>query len=244
MANPIYSMNTKNVFLHKTCRSPQENTLLKRLSKESQARVFPNLEFVKLKSSTCLCEPGCQIRHAYFPIDTVVSLRCETFEGGSSEVASVGMDGMVGISHYLGGGSTINRAIVLNDGFAYRILAKSLMEEFNRHTSMLDVLLRYGVEFMSQTAQIAMCNRYHSIEQQLCRWLLLYHDRTLSHSMLITHEVIALLLGVRREGVSLAASTLQRRGAIQYRRGRVEILDRKSLEKSCCECYGNMRCSC
>jgi CRP-like cAMP-binding protein len=184
-----------------------------------------------------LYESGGKLAHVYFPTTSVVSLHYLLENGGSSEIAGVGNEGVLGISLFMGGDSTPSRAIVQTGGFGYRLPARILMEEFNRASAVMRLLLRYTQALMTQMSQTAVCNRHHSVEQQLCRWLLLTLDRLPTNELTMTQELIANMLGVRREGVTEAAGRLQARGFISYRRGHITVLDRKGLEQNVCECY-------
>ena len=185
-----------------------------------------------------LYEPGTQLRHAYFPTTSIVSLHYVMETGASSETAGVGNEGVVGISLFMGGETTSSSAVVQTSGHAYRLERHLLKQEFERAGLFQRLLLRYTQALMTQTAQTAACNRHHSVEQQLCRWLLLTLDRVSSRELVITQELIAGMLGVRREGVTEAAGKLQRAGFISYRRGHIAVLDRLGLETHACECYG------
>ena len=186
---------------------------------------------------TVLYESGDTLRYAYFPIDSIVSLLYVMEDGASAEISVVGNEGVIGVSLFLAGETTPSRAIVQSAGFAYRLRGKRLKEEFNRHGQMLHALLRYTQALITQMAQTAVCNRHHSIDQQLCRWLLLSLDRLPSNQLTMTQELIANMLGVRREGVTDAAGKLQTLGVIEYTRGHIFVLDRPKLEELCCECY-------
>ena len=237
MTAHTHNLTTPKGSFHNIFRKPTENRLLSELPEDVQQRLFPNLEFVELELGQVVCESGSKLRHVFFPVDSIVSLLYVTKTGASAEIAVVGRDGMVGVSQYLGGGSTTSRAVVQSEGFAYRLLGQRLMEEFNRHGALLNLLLRYSQTLLTQTAQTAVCNRHHTIEQQLCRWLLLSIDRLPSPHLVMTQELIANMLGVRREGVTQAAGNLQKLGIIHYKRGHIEVIDRHLLEKTCCECY-------
>ena len=175
--------------------------------------------------------------HVYFPTTAIISLLYVTEDGGSAEIAIVGNEGMVGIAIFMGGGTMPNVAVVQSAGFAYRLKAKELQQEFNRSLPMRHLLLRYTQALLTQMAQTAVCNRHHSIEQQLCRWLLLSFDRLPSNELIMTQELISNMLGVRREGITDAARKLQSAGLIEYHRGRITLLDRQGLEDNVCECY-------
>lgn len=184
-----------------------------------------------------LYEPGDAMRHVYFPTDCIVSLLYVMESGASAEIAVVGNEGLIGVSLFMGGESTPSRAIVQSAGTAYRLLGQRIKDEFGRHGEMLLLMLRYTQSLITQMAQTAVCNRHHSVDQQLCRWLLLSLDRLPSNQLTMTQELIANMLGVRREGVTDAAGKLQKLGVIEYNRGRITILDRPKLEKLSCECY-------
>ncbi|MEO8120284.1 MAG: Crp/Fnr family transcriptional regulator, partial [Rhodoferax sp.] len=185
-----------------------------------------------------LYEPGSQLRHAYFPTNSIVSLHYVTATGASAEAAGVGNEGVVGISLFMGGNTTSSSAVVQTAGHAYRLDARLLQQEFNRAASLQGLLLRYTHALMTQMSQTAVCNRHHTVEQQFCRWLLLTLDRLPSHELVVTHELVGNMLGVRRESVTEAAGGLQRAGFISSRRGHVAVLDRSGLERQACECYG------
>jgi CRP-like cAMP-binding protein len=182
-------------------------------------------------------EPGEQLSHAYFPSTAIVSLHYVMASGASCESAGVGNEGMVGVSLFMGGHTTPSSAIVQTAGHAYRLKSNVLVQEFNRADAMQQLLLRYTQALMTQIAQTAACNRYHSVEQQLCRWLLLTLDRLPTNDLIMTQELIASMLGVRREGITEAAGNLQRAGIISYRRGHISVINRAGLEKRTCECY-------
>ncbi|MHB8167536.1 MAG: Crp/Fnr family transcriptional regulator [Sulfuricella sp.] len=184
-----------------------------------------------------LCESGGQLQHVYFPTTAIVSLHYVMENGASSEIAGVGNEGVLGISLFMGGNTTPSRAIVQTAGHGYRLKARLLMEEFNRAGLTMRLLLRYTQALITQISQTAVCNRQHSVEQQLCRWLLLTLDRLPSNELTMTQELIASMLGVRREGITETAGNLQRAGLISYRRGHITVLDRSGLESHTCECY-------
>jgi CRP-like cAMP-binding protein len=217
--------------------APQDNNLLGMLSEEVQERLFSHLECVQLPLGKVLYESGDTMRYVYFPIDSIVSLLYVMESGASAEISVVGNEGLVGISLFMGGGSTPSRAVVQSGGRAYRLTAQLLKEEFSRHGDLLVLMLRYTQSLITQMAQTAVCNRHHSIDQQLCRWLLLSLDRLPSNKLTMTQELIANMLGVRREGVTEAAGKLQRQGVIEYSRGHITVLDRTKLEQLSCECY-------
>jgi CRP-like cAMP-binding protein len=184
-----------------------------------------------------LYESGAALRHIYFPTDSIVSLLYVMRDGASAEIAVVGNDGAVGVSLFMGGETTPSRALVQSAGHAYRMTGRRLKDEFNRHGNMLHVLLRYTQSLLTQMAQTAVCNRHHTLDQQLCRWLLLSLDRLKTNQLIMTQELIANMLGVRREGVTEAAGKLQKLRVIRYARGRITVLDRSHLERLSCECY-------
>jgi CRP-like cAMP-binding protein len=217
--------------------APLENHLLAALSFECQARVFPRLQLVPLALGEVLHESGCVLHHVYFPTDSIVSLLYVMECGASAEISVVGNEGLVGIALFMGGETTPSRAIVQSAGHAYRLEAQHLKDEFHRHGEMLLLMLRYTQSLITQMAQTAVCNRHHSIDQQLCRWLLLSLDRLPDNHLVMTQELIANMLGVRREGVTEAAGKLQKEGVIEYARGRITVLDRPKLETLSCECY-------
>lgn len=217
--------------------SPQQNHLLAALTIEAQARIFPHLELVTFKLGDVLYESGEGLSHAYFPTDSIVSLLYEMENGSSAEISVVGNEGLIGITLFLGGESTPNRAIIQSAGSAYRIPAHKIKEEFSLHGEVLFLLLRYTQSLITQMAQTAVCNRHHTIDQQLCRWILLSLDRLPTNQLSMTQELIANMLGVRREGVTEAAGKLQLLGVIEYSRGRITVLDRMKLEQLTCECY-------
>ncbi|HUE94671.1 Crp/Fnr family transcriptional regulator [Pseudomonas sp.] len=216
---------------------PQRNTLLAALPSEVQQRLFPHLELVSLPLGMVLYESGDTMRHVYFPTDSIISLLYVMESGASAEISVVGNEGVVGIALFMGGESTPSRAIVQSGGHAYRMPSQDLKEEFNRHGVLLELMLRYTQALITQMSQTAVCNRHHSIDQQLCRWLLLSLDRLSGNKLTMTQELIANMLGVRREGVTEAAGKLQRQGVIEYSRGHITVLDRHKLEQLSCECY-------
>jgi len=215
----------------------QINHLLAALPYDVLERLLPNLEMVALPLGKVLYESGDTLRHVYFPIDCIVSLLYVMENGASAEISVVGKEGIIGIALFMGGESTPSRAIIQSGGYAYRLLARKFKEEFNRHTELLMLLLRYSQSLITQMAQTAVCNRHHSIDQQLCRWLLLSLDRLPTNRLTMTQELIANMLGVRREGVTEAAGKLQKLGVIEYSRGQITVLDRPRLEELSCECY-------
>jgi len=198
---------------------------------------MPHLELVTLRLGQMLYEPGIPLHHAYFPVSAIVSLHYVTESGASAEAAGVGNEGMLGVSLFMGGETTSGSAVVQTAGQAYRMDRRLLKQEFNRAGLLQRLLLRYTQALMTQMSQTAVCNRHHSVEQQLCRWLLLTLDRIPSSELIMTQELVASMLGVRREGITEAAGNLQRAGFIRYRRGHIAVLDRKGLEANTCECY-------
>ena len=219
-------------------RSPEQNHILSSLPPAVRERLFPHLRPVTLSLGTVLYESGSLMRHIYFPTDAIVSLLYVLDNGASAEIAVVGNDGAVGVSLFMGGETTTSRAVVQSAGCAYRLTGSRLKREFSLHGDLMYILLRYTQSLITQMAQTAVCNRHHSVDQQLCRWLLLSLDRLYSNELIMTHELIANMLGVRREGVTDAAGKLQKLGVIRYRRGRITVLNRPQLERLCCECYG------
>lgn len=213
------------------------NQLLSSVTPDVRRCFFEDLEVVSLPLGEVLYEPGNPVVYAYFPIDCIVSLLHLLESGASAEIALVGNEGVVGIPLFMGGESTPSRAIVQSAGSAYRLSGQRLKDEFNQHGKLMSVLLRYTQGLITQMSQTAACNRHHSIDQQLCRWLLLSLDRVHDNELKMTQELIANNLGVRREGVTEAAGKLQRMGVIDYCRGRITILDRARLESLSCECY-------
>lgn len=208
---------------------PRENLLLLALPEADWDHLRPSLELVEVERGKLLSESGRAAAFVYFPTTAIVSLQCMTEDGGSCEVAVVGKDGVVGISLFMGGGSTPSQAVVQSAGQCYRLRAPEVRRDVDAGGPMLHMLLRYTQTFMAQVAQTAACNRYHSIDQLLCRRLLLGLDRGPSDALAMTHELLASLLGVRREGISAAASRLQQAGVIRYSRGRIDVLDRQQL---------------
>ncbi|MBU3018763.1 Crp/Fnr family transcriptional regulator [Paraglaciecola agarilytica] len=216
---------------------PLKNKLLEALSSEAQERIFPHLKLVSLPLGTVVYEASEKIDYVYFPIDCIVSLLYVMVDGSSAEISVIGNEGVVGIAVFMGGESTPSRAIVQSAGSAYRMSASELRNEFNSQSSIRMLLLRYTQSLIAQMAQTAVCNRHHSIDQQLCRWLLLSLDRLSTNELTMTQELIANMLGVRREGVTEAAGKLQKLGIINYKRGHIQVLDRLGLEAQSCECY-------
>ena len=217
--------------------SPRQNHLLNALPPADYERVEPHLELIKMDLGDVLYEPGVQLRHVYFPTTSIVSLLYVMEDGASAEIAIVGNEGILGISLFMGGETTPSRAVVQSAGYGFRLKAQALKSEFARFGPTLHLLLRYTQSLITQMAQTAVCNRHHSVDQQLCRWLLLSLDRLASNELAMTQELIANMLGVRREGVTDAAGKLQSAGLIRYRRGTITVLDRPGVEARSCECY-------
>jgi CRP-like cAMP-binding protein len=217
--------------------TPTQNDLLGALPAADYQRLLPELELVRLPLGMAVYESGAKLDYVYFPTDCIVSLLYVMKDGASAEIAVVGHEGLVGISLFMGGESTPSRAVVQSAGHAYRLPSRILKREFEYGGPLQHLLLRYTQALITQMAQTAVCNRHHSVEQQLCRWLLLSLDRLPSDELTMTQELIANMLGVRREGVTEAAGHLQTAGLIQYNRGRIKVLDRPSLEQRVCECY-------
>jgi CRP-like cAMP-binding protein len=217
--------------------NPLDNRLLAALPDADRWRWLPSLELVEMPLGEVLYEPGDTLSHVYFPTTAIVSLLYVTENGASAEIAVAGNEGVIGISLFMGGESTPSRAVVQSAGHALRMKAEILKNEFKHHKSVLHLLLRYTQALITQMAQTAVCNRHHSVDQQLCRWLLLSLDRLPGDSLVMTQQLISDMLGVRREGVTEAAHKLQSAGVIRYMRGRITVLDRPALEKLTCECY-------
>jgi len=217
--------------------SPLQNHLLAALPSLERDRLFPHLQLVDMPLGRVLYESGDPLLHVYFPVDSIVSLLYVMENGASAEISVVGNEGLIGIALFMGGETTPSRAIVQSAGYAYRLIARRLKDEFSRHGEMQLLLLRYTQALITQMSQTAVCNRHHSVDQQLCRWLLLSLDRLNSNQLIMTQELIANMLGVRREGVTDAAGKLQKLGVIQYARGQITVLDRPHLERLSCECY-------
>jgi CRP-like cAMP-binding protein len=217
--------------------SPNQNHLLAALPTAEFERLAPHLELVPMPLGEMLYEPGGQLRHAYFPTTSIASLHYVMESGASAETAGVGNEGVVGISLFMGGDTTPSSAVVQTAGHAYRLEGRLLKQEFNRAGLMQHLMLRYTQALITQMAQTAACNRHHSVEQQLCRWLLLTLDRMGTNELVMTQELVATMLGVRREGITEAAGKLQHAGFIRYRRGHIAVLERSGLEARACECY-------
>jgi len=216
---------------------PGDNCLLAALPQVVQQRVFPHLQLTEMSLGMVLYESGDALRHVYFPTNCIVSLLYVLQDGASAEISVVGNEGLIGIALFMGGETTPSRAIVQSAGYAFRLAGQLLKDEFHRDSDMQLLLLRYTQSLITQMAQTAVCNRHHTLDQQLCRWLLLSLDRLASNQLTMTQELIANMLGVRREGVTAAAGKLQKLGVIQYQRGQITVLDRPKLEALCCECY-------
>lgn len=216
---------------------PRQNHLLAALPAAEFERLSPYLELVPLMLGEVLYEAGSQMQHVFFPTTAIVSLHYVMEDGASAEIAGVGNEGVVGVSIFMGGESTSSRALVQTAGQAFRLDAKLLLDEFNRGGPLLRLLLRYGQALITQMVQTGACNRHHSVDQQLCRWLLLTLDRLPSNDLVMTQELIASMLGVRRESVSDAAGKLRDKGVISYRRGHIKVVNRDGLNAHVCECY-------
>ena len=225
MASPLLSQEAR------------QNHLLGALPDAEWQRWLPHLEPVELPLGQVLYESGITLQHVYFPTTAIVSLLYLLENGSSAEIAVVGNEGIVGISLFMGGDSTPSRALVQSAGKGFRLTAQWIKDEFDRAGPVLHLLLRYTQALITQMAQTAVCNRHHTLDQQLCRWLLLSLDRLQGSQLVMTQELIANMLGVRREGVTEGALKLQKAGLIQYARGHISVLDRTGLEERCCECY-------
>lgn len=216
---------------------PKSNLLLAALPDETWQRLMPHLEWVDMPLGKVLYESGAALKHVYFPVNAIVSLLYVMENGSSAEIAVVGREGVIGISLFMGGESTPSRAVVQSAGHGFRLSAALMKEEFKRAGPLMHKLLRYTQALITQMTQTAACNRHHSLDQQLCRWLLLSLDRLDGPDLIMTQELIANMLGVRREGVTEAAIKLQKLGVIRYARGHITVLDRQGLERLTCECY-------
>ena len=214
-----------------------QNRLLAALPEPVYGRLAPDLERVRMPLGWVLQESGERLRYIYFPTDCIVSLFCQLDDGSSGRIAVAGNEALVGIASIMGGKSTLNRAVVQSAGFAFRIKADRLMREFDSGGALKEAVLLYAQALLTQTAQTAVCNRFHALEQQLCRWLLMSLDRMFSNELAMTHDLIAINLGVRREGVTEAAGRLRADGLIHCSRGKITVLDRPKLEQRACECY-------
>jgi CRP-like cAMP-binding protein len=228
----------KKSLLPQNTLAPLGNRLLSRLPEEEYERLLPHLEHVFLTLGEVIYESGGQQNFIYFPTTAIISLLYMMQNGSSAEMGVAGNEGLVGIALFMGGDTVPNRAVVQSAGDAFRMTTKVLQEEFAQSGMFQRLLLRYTQALMTQMSQTAVCNRLHSVEQQLCRWLLLSRDRLNTDELVMTQELIANMLGVRREGVTIAAQRLQETGMISYVRGHIRILDRQGLEATVCECYG------
>jgi len=231
----------ENLVLMPGLNDPTQNFLLAALPPLERERIYPHLRRVPMALGKVLYESGDVLRHVYFPTDSIISLLYVMADGASAEISVVGNEGLIGVALFMGGETTPSRAIVQSAGHAYRLMGQRLKDEFHRNGAMQLLLLRYTQALLTQMAQTAVCNRHHSVDQQLCRWLLLSLDRLPSNQLTMTQELIANMLGVRREGVTEAAGKLQKLGIIRYARGRITVLDRPRLEQMCCECYAVVR---
>ena len=220
---------------------PRDNGLLAALPPADLVRLSGFLERVPMPLGQMLYEPGDLLQHAFFPTTSIISLHYVTESGASAETAGVGREGVVGVSLFMGGNTTPSSAVVQTSGHAFRLESRVLKQEFDRSGPLQDLLLRYTQALLTQVFQNAACNRHHSVEQQLCRWLLVTLDRVPSGKLVMTQELVASMLGVRREGVTEAAGNLQRAGIISYRRGHISVLQRAGLESRVCECYGTVK---
>ena len=216
---------------------PEQNHLLASLPMSVKKQFFPRLELVELELGDVIYESGHPQEFVYFPTNCIISLVYVTLDGASAEVSVVGYEGMVGVAVFMGGESTPSQAVMQSKGFAYRMTSMELMSEFNANAAVRVLMLRFTQALITQIAQTAVCNRHHSIDQQLCRWLLLSLDRLQGNCLKMTQELIARMLGVRREGVTEAAGKLQKLGVIRYHRGQITVIDKPALEVLCCECY-------
>jgi CRP-like cAMP-binding protein len=216
---------------------PEQNTLLAVLPDEVRERLYPHLVFVEMQGGDVLRLSKNRLPHVYFPTSSIISLLSVLEDGTATETGMVGNEGMIGMAHILGDGSTLGQVVVASGGYSFRLKAQLLRDEFDRAGQMHHLLLRYALARITQTSQRAICNRFHSVQQRLCAWLLMAVDRHPSNHLIITQATIAALLGVRREGVTTAACNLQHAGLIHCSRGHVAILDRPGLEAGACECY-------
>jgi len=218
-----------------------QNKLLAALPAADWNRVKRDLSFLETPAGKTLCELGSRLDYAYFPTTSIISIRNVAGDGASTEIAGIGNEGLVGVSLFMGVGAPANRVVVQNKGHVYRLKGEILQDEFSRSGAVQQILLRYTHALLTQISQMGVCNRRHSIVQQLCRWLLLSLDRLDSDELTMTHELLANTLGVRREGITEAAHKLQSAGLIAYQRGRITVIDRSGIEACCCECYGVVR---
>lgn len=217
--------------------NPLQNKLLAAIPTFEFNRLSPHLEPIPLLLGEVLCESGIALQHAYFPTTSIISMQYVMENGAAAEISGIGNEGMLGVSLFMGGNTTPSRALVQTGGLGYRLSHKHLLEEFHRNGALLRLLLRYTQALITQVAQTGACNRHHSMEQQLCRWLLSTLDRMPSNDLVMTQELIASMLGVRRESVTEAAGALRNLGIINYRRGHITVLDRTGLQAHVCECY-------
>jgi CRP-like cAMP-binding protein len=227
----------REIYMNAT-HNHNQNFLLAALPAVEFERLASHLELVEMQLGEVLYEFGSQLQYAYFPTTAIVSLHYVIESGASSEIAGVGNEGVLGVPLFMGGNTTSGRAIVYTGGYGYRLKARELMQEFNLGMVLQHLLLRYTQALLTQISQTAVCNRHHSVEQQLCRWLLFTIDRLPSTELTMTQELIASIIGVRREGITEAAGRLQQAGLIRYRRGHITVVDRLGLESLVCECYG------
>ena len=234
---PASRRNARSRVAAATAPSPHQNHLLNALPATDYDRIASHLELIRMNLGDVLYESGARLRYVYFPTTSIVSLLYVMEDGASAEIAIVGNEGILGISLFMGGDTTPSRAVVQSGGHGFRLKAELLKNEFGRFGPTMHLLLRYTQALITQMAQTAVCNRHHSVDQQLCRWLLLSLDRLASNELSMTQELIANMLGVRREGVTGAAGKLQDAGLIRYRRGKITVLDRPGLEARSCECY-------
>ena len=230
-----------NSFNNKSLHHPNQNHILNALPLDELESILPHLELVQLPVGKMIYEPGEQLRHAYFPTTCIISLQHVLETGRTSEVAGVGNEGMVGIALFMGGDTTPSSAVVQITGYAYRLESSVLKKEFKRNTTFQQLLLRYTQVLLTQISLTAVCNRHHSLQQQLCRWLLLTLDRLTTNEITMTQELVAGMLGVRREGITEAAGYLQRAGLISYRRGHITVTNRAGIEAHVCECYSVLK---
>ena len=221
--------------------NPKQNSLLAALPESDYERMLSHLEFVSMPFGMAVCEANTRMTHVYFPTSSIVSVLYETNEGASLETAVIGREGLVGVTAFMGGGTNLNRAMVKSAGYGFRVGASILAEEFGRGGVLQQLLLRYTQALITQMSQSAVCNRHHSVAQQLCRLLLLSLDRLPSNELNMTQELIAKALGVRRESIAEAAGDLQEKNLINYSRGHITVLDRNGLESRACECYCSVK---
>jgi hypothetical protein len=220
---------------------PSQNQLLAALTPSELKRIFPHLQLVSMPFGKIVSEPESVQRYVYFPTDCIVSFAYLMKDGASTEIAVVGNEGLVGGALFAGGETNLGRAVVQSAGSAYRLLGERLKDEFRRGGELQEMILRYTLAVITQIAQTAACNQHHTVDQQLCRSLLVYLDRVSSNKLKMTQELISNMLGVRREGVNSAATKLQSLGAIRYSRGQITVVDRTKLERECCECYAAVK---